>query len=71
VGIDYAELPSVYQDKFISDIVEVSGTGSVSQYQKKFNLIGSDETERQQYLLSHYATPDFQDWNMWADTALE
>jgi murein DD-endopeptidase MepM/ murein hydrolase activator NlpD len=71
VGIEYAELPSVYQDKFISDIVEVSGTGSVSQYEKKFKLLGSDEAERQQYLLSHYATPDFRDWNMWVDTALE
>jgi hypothetical protein len=71
MGMDYAELLPVYQDKFISDIVEVSGTGTMSQYEKKFKLVGSTETERQQYLLSRYATPDFQNWDMWVDTALD
>lgn len=69
---DYGSLLSVYQDKFIADIIEQSGTGAdLTAYKKKFNIIGSDETERQKYLLSHYATPDFKNWKMWVDTALD
>jgi murein DD-endopeptidase MepM/ murein hydrolase activator NlpD len=70
--LDYAELPPVYQDKFITDIVEKSGTGAdMTKYKKKFNLIGATEIDRQKYLLSTYATPDFQNWKMWIDTALD
>ncbi len=71
-GSDYESLLSVYQDKFITDLVEDSGTGvDLSAYKKKFNILGSDETERQKYLLSQYATPDFNNWQMWIDTALD
>ncbi len=38
--------------------------------QTKFILIGNNETERQQYLLTKYATPDFQDLKIWKSTAL-
>lgn len=39
-GISYVDLPAVYQDKFISDIVVKSGTGAdLSQYKKKFNIL--------------------------------
>lgn len=69
--MDYSSLLPVYQDKFLADIVELSGTGSdTTQYKKKFNLVGKDETERQKYLLATYATPDFNKWQMWVDTAL-
>ncbi len=72
VWIEYSSLLSVYQDKFISDIIEKSGTGAdTSQYKKKFNILWVDETGRQKYLLSKYATPDFQNWKMWVDTALD
>ncbi|NRH21162.1 peptidoglycan DD-metalloendopeptidase family protein [Candidatus Gracilibacteria bacterium] len=72
VGIDYSTLLSVYQDKFITDLIEYSGTGAdTTQYKKKFNIYGSTEIERQKYLLSKYATPDFQNWQMWVDTALD
>lgn len=71
VWIDYASLLPVYQDKFITDIIEKSGTGAdISAYKKKFNIYGNTEIERQRYLLSKYATPDFQNWQMWVDTAL-
>ena len=43
----------------------------MSQYKKKFNLVGKNEVERQKYLLKTYAAPDFQDWQMWVDTALD
>jgi murein DD-endopeptidase MepM/ murein hydrolase activator NlpD len=71
-GISYADLPAVYQDKFISDIVAKSWTGAdLSQYKKKFNILWKTEIERQKYLLSTYAAPDFQNWQMWIDTALD
>lgn len=71
-GMDYNTLPWVYQDKFIADIIEKSGTGTdTSVYKKKFNIIGSSEVERQKYLLATYAAPDFQNWQMWIDTALD
>jgi hypothetical protein len=35
-----------------------------------FILIGASEAERQKYLLSHYATLDFQDWQLWLNTSL-
>ena len=37
----------------------------------KFSLKGNSEEDRQKYLLDTYASPDFQDWNMWVDTSLE
>lgn len=70
--VDYSSLLSVYQDKFINDLIEHSGTGAdTTQYKKKFNIYGNTEIERQRYLLSKYATPDFQNWQMWVDTALD
>ncbi len=71
-SMDYATLLPLYQDKFLTDIVELSGTGTdTTGYKKKFNLVGTDETERQKYLLATYATPDFNQWQMWVDTALD
>lgn len=71
-GIDYTSIPSRYQDKFINDYIENTGTGAdTSKYERKFILKGNTEKERQQYLLNTYATPDFQSWDMWVDTALE
>lgn len=71
-SLNYSELPSRYQDKFIGDIVELSGTGtSTDQYVRKFYIGGETEEARQKYLLKTYATPDFQNLNTWVDTALE
>ena len=70
--MDYSSLLPLYQDKFLTDIVELSGTGAdMTRYKKKFNLIGKDETERQKYLLKVYATPDFNKWQLWVDIALD
>lgn len=71
-GIDYEGLPSKYQEKFLQDIVESFWTGAdLSGYEVKFSLKWNSEEDRQRYLLKTYATPDFQDWDMWVDTALE
>lgn len=71
-GIDYETMPSRYQDKFINDFVTGFWTGAdTTQYERKFILRGDTEEERQRFLLKTYATPDFQSWDMWVDTALE
>lgn len=71
-GIDYGSMPTRYQDKFISDFVELTGSGAdTSAYERKFIIRGEDEKERQKFLLNTYATPDFRSWDMWVDTALE
>jgi murein DD-endopeptidase MepM/ murein hydrolase activator NlpD len=70
--IDYESMPTRYQDKFIDDFVQSSGTGvDTSQYERKFILRGDTEEARQKFLLKTYATPDFQSWDMWVDAALE
>lgn len=71
-NIDYESLPTRYQDKFIADLIEKSGSGTdVSQYQSKFVIRGTTEEERQRFLLKKYATPDFQSWDMWVNTSLD
>ncbi|MFZ2256191.1 MAG: M23 family metallopeptidase [Patescibacteria group bacterium] len=71
-GIDYENMPTRYQDKFINDFIAGSGTGAdLSKYERKFIIRGETEKDRQQFLLKTYATPDFQSWDMWVDTALE
>jgi murein DD-endopeptidase MepM/ murein hydrolase activator NlpD len=71
-GIDYENMPTRYQDKFITDFIEGYGSGAdTSKYERKFIIRGETEKERQEFLLKTYATPDFQSWDMWVDTALE
>ena len=70
--LDYSNLPSRYQDKFISDIVERVGTwADLSWYDRKFVIKWDTEEARQKYLLRTYATRDFQNWDLWIDTALD
>lgn len=70
--IDYENLPSKYQEKFLADMVESFGTGTdLSGYEVRFSLKWDTEEDRQKYLLKTYATPDFQNWDMWVDSALE
>ena len=70
--LNYANLPSRYQEKFIADIVSRTGTGAdLSWYDRKFIIKGDTEESRQKYLLKTYATRDFQNWDMWMDTALD
>ncbi|MBP9779169.1 peptidoglycan DD-metalloendopeptidase family protein [Candidatus Gracilibacteria bacterium] len=69
--VDYEDLPSLYEDKFIADIVETGGESvDVEKYNKKFIIRGKTEKLRQQFLLSKYATPDFQSWDMWIDAGI-
>lgn len=69
--IDYKSLPAIYQTKFLTDMVEKSGTGvNLSGYKVRFTLKGASEEERQKYLLNTYATEAFKNWETWTDTAL-
>jgi murein DD-endopeptidase MepM/ murein hydrolase activator NlpD len=70
--LDYESIPSRYQDKFISDIIARSGTGTdISWYERRFIIQWETEQDRQKYLLRTYATTDFQNWDTWADAALD
>jgi hypothetical protein len=70
--MNFEELPTLYEDKFITDIIERSGdSANVDQYKKKFVIRGDTEIARQKYLLSKYATSDFNSWDMWVDTAID
>lgn len=69
--IDYKNIPAKYQTKFVNDIVEKTGSGAnADNYKIRFTLKGDTEEERQKYMLSTYATKDFQDWSAWTDTAI-
>lgn len=69
--VDYEQLPSLYEDKFIADIVEVGWESvNVEKYNKKFLIRWKTEKQRQEFLLSKYATPDFQSWDMWIDAGI-
>lgn len=70
--LDYDNLPSRYQDKFISDIVSRVGSGAdISWYDRKFIIKWDTEDARQKYLLSTYASRDFQNHALWSDVALD
>ncbi len=70
--LDYSNLPSRYQDKFIADIIERVGSGvDISEYDRRFIIKWETEEARQKYLLRTYATRDFQNWDIWTDTALD
>jgi murein DD-endopeptidase MepM/ murein hydrolase activator NlpD len=68
----FENLPTRYEDKFITDIIERSWDSvNVNKYQKKFVIRWDTEMDRQKYLLSKYATFDFSSWDMWVDTAID
>ena len=70
--LTYSDLPPRYQDKYISDIVARVGTwADLSSYDRKFIIKWETEEARQKYLLSTYATRDFQNWDTWVDTAID
>jgi len=71
-SLDFSNLPSLYEEKFISDLIEKTGTGAdIDQYKRKFLILGDTETDRQKYLLEKYATPDFASWDTWVDASLD
>ena len=70
--LDFASLPSLYEEKFIADLIEKTATGTdTEQYKRKFIILGDTETDRQKYLLEKYATPDFASWDTWVDASLD
>jgi hypothetical protein len=70
--LDYKNLLSKYQDKFIDDLTRRLGPGAdLSPYERKFIIKGNTEEDRQKYLLSTYATRDFQNHALWIEVALD
>ncbi len=71
----YNDLPTKYKFKFWEDFKKrkwIEYTFSQSEDGKKlFKLEGDNEVDRQKYLLATYAAPDFKDWNMWVEEALD
>jgi hypothetical protein len=56
--LDYANLPTRYQDKFIEDIIaRVGSKVDTSQYERKFTMKGKTEEERQK--ITFFAKTEF------------
>ncbi len=70
--LNYKDIPSKYRIKFYEDYRERTWLEYKTEDKNSqvFKILWSTEIERQKYLLSHYATPAFSDWNMWVDEAL-
>jgi hypothetical protein len=69
----FDSLPQKYKYKFLSDYKERRWF----EYQwdddrlNAFRIEWANEAERQRYLLEHYATTTFRDWDMWVEESLE
>ncbi|MCH8518401.1 peptidoglycan DD-metalloendopeptidase family protein [Candidatus Gracilibacteria bacterium] len=73
--LQYRELPEKYRFKFLSDFrtrqgYDFSEVSQDTDSGNRFRIVGSNEVERQKYLLNNYATPAFRDWNMWVESSL-
>jgi hypothetical protein len=69
--LSFDDLPRKYVYKYIDDFKEKYGDrANVSKFQTTFLIHGSDEIERQRDLLARYASPEFNDWNMWIEESV-
>ncbi len=71
--IKYSKLPQKYQIKFYSDFKERRWYEykNKSTNSRVFKLNWSNEIERQKDLISTYAYPPFNNWQMWIDESLD
>ena len=68
--LNFDQLPAKYNYKYIDDMRARYGPhANVEKYQR-FIISGDTEIDRQQFLLAHYAAPDFQNWNMWVEESI-
>ena len=44
---------------------------NIDKYNRKFVIKGATEKARQEYLLTKYASPDFQNWDIWIDAGID
>lgn len=67
----YETLDPKYGYKYVQDLKARYGhRANLSNYET-FRIVGSDETERQKYLLDHYAVGGFKDWDVWTEEGVE
>ena len=60
-----------YLDKYAADYFARFGVSpTMTDAPSTFMLSGATEVDRQKYLLKTYATPAFQNWDMWTDESL-
>lgn len=65
--LNFDDLPVKYRYKYIEDLkLKYWNMVNMGKF-KKFYIVWNSEIERQKYLLNKYATPSFNDWNMWIE----
>lgn len=65
--LKFEDLPIKYRYKYIEDLKLRYGNRVNLDKYKKFYIVWDTEIDRQKYLLSKYATPDFNNWNIWVE----
>lgn len=69
-NLAFEELPSKYRYKYIEDLkIRYWNKANLSRYQK-FYIAWESEIDRQKYLLSKYASADFNNWDMWIEESV-
>ncbi|MDD2487813.1 MAG: peptidoglycan DD-metalloendopeptidase family protein [Candidatus Gracilibacteria bacterium] len=66
----FEDLPIKYRYKYIEDLKLKYGNRVNLDKYKKFYIVGDTEIDRQKYLLTKYATKDFNDWNIWVEEGM-
>ncbi len=70
--LDYKTLPEKYRFKYYADYKQRTWEEYKNIWKDSniFKIKWDTEIQRQKYLLNHYATPAFDNWNMWIDESL-
>ncbi|MDD2566072.1 MAG: peptidoglycan DD-metalloendopeptidase family protein [Candidatus Gracilibacteria bacterium] len=68
--LSFDKLTTKYRYKYIEDLkIKFGNKVNLDKFQK-FYIAGDSEIDRQKYLLSKYASSNFNDWNIWAEEAI-
>ena len=68
--LSYDSIEGKYRYKFVEDLnIRYGNRANISKY-SKFLITGTDEMDRQKYLLNNYATSSFSDHNIWTEEAV-
>jgi murein DD-endopeptidase MepM/ murein hydrolase activator NlpD len=72
-NLNYNSLPKKYHDKYYIDFKNKNWYEYINKSKKSFvfRIKGTNEIERQKYLLNTYASSDFKNWQIWIDESLE
>lgn len=67
----FESLATKYKYKFVQDLKLRYGYMANTEKFNTFNIVGDTEIDRQKYLLQTYAAPDFRNWDVWSEEAVE